>query len=174
VTFSNTDFTGFNKPWLQRNQKRIKVQDIVHRVQKSGKGWDALNSPHELWFFLFWQVHQKFKMDNLVHSQQIHKQYQKEHIATDVYPQQVLKGLNIVDMHDFRIPRLKLGGFPTYGMMTNVIHARTGRSVKHVENFNAVEKRRKQERQRVPLAPDIESVSNKSRRQRAMERLGMV
>jgi hypothetical protein len=81
-------------------------------------------------------------MDNLTHSKQIHNQYIKEHNATDAYPQQVeLKDLNVVDIHDFHIPRLMLAGFPTYGtsMMTKgAIHARTGRSVKkhHVENWN--------------------------------------
>jgi len=133
-------FTGKFKPWLDKAQKELQLDDIIRRVETNGEGLDGLKSPGELWYYLFWEIHQQLQMGNATH-------LRKFHAATnDTRIDRLMNKYGVVDIRNLNIPRVKLGGYPTYNMMKDVIEARTGKSLHHVEGWKEAEDRRKAER----------------------------
>jgi hypothetical protein len=103
-------FTGANKPWSTKSLASINMDDILDRFQKNGlKG---LRNTHHFWFLTLHKVVEKLQMN-----------------TNRADPE------DVVDIRNLNIPRAKLGGFPTFGMMNEVIKARTGKSTDHIESF---------------------------------------
>jgi hypothetical protein len=139
-------FTGKFKPWLPDVQKELDLVDILSRVKRNNTNshtevLDALKSPQELWFYTFWKIHTRLHMGSNTlmppfgPANNITKMQQE---GKDVFTK--------INIHHLDIPKLSLGGYPTYNMLKDVITARTGKSTSHVEGWTEIENRKKAQR----------------------------
>jgi hypothetical protein len=103
-------FTGPQKPWSKNVQSTIQLDDILDRFAKDG--YKGLRNPQEYWYLVFLRVHKGLNMS----------------VSTS-------DDGDAVDIKNLNIPHAKLGGYPTFGMMNDVIEARTGNSTSHVQTF---------------------------------------
>ncbi|KAL3916879.1 MAG: hypothetical protein SGILL_004977, partial [Bacillariaceae sp.] len=138
-------FTGKFKPWYPNIQKDLDLDDIVLRVRVGDEErLDALVSPQELWYYTFWKVHTRLKM-----GQPRAAQYDAfaNITASDHWKKAASDAkVTTVNIRNMEMPKLSLGGYPTYNHLKDVITARTGRSTSHVEGWTEIENRKKMQR----------------------------
>jgi hypothetical protein len=120
-------FSGKTKPWLKRVQETLNLDDILFRVHNGGQGIDSLSSPQELWYYTFWQVHERLQMGHKGYPDNIESVK-----ATNDRSGSSSLDYYSVDIRNLNLPRPALGGYPTYGMMKAAIKARTGKSFDHM------------------------------------------
>ncbi|KAG7343788.1 glycosyl transferase family 8 protein [Nitzschia inconspicua] len=155
-------FSGKFKPWLEETQQKMDLDDIVNRTWNSGtETLDALRSPQELWYYTFWKIHQRLRMgdspmnsSNPFHSAaaSITKRLSNNQTVVQHWKAFAMYApLLQVDIRNLEIPKLALGGYPTYNMMKDVMKARTGRSTDHIEGWKEIENRKKAQRKYTPF-----------------------
>jgi hypothetical protein len=151
-------FTGKFKPWLDRTQQELDLDGIINQTWINGtECLDALKSAQELWYYTFWKIHERLHMGNSTIKSADHfsastQQSTHNRTATEYWRDvATFAHLFKVNIRNLKIPKLALGGYPTYNMMKDVMAARTGRSMDHVEGWKEIEDRKKAKRKYKPF-----------------------